>query len=116
MPIHPHAAVAIQRLRVDSRLNLSNRLVWRKIASRRNNMTKSKSHTSINGYLTIEDTARRLKVSPRTILWQAVHGYFPGAQKVGPDRRGVWLIPVSTVDNYIPPKKGRPSKKDGGGQ
>ena len=79
-------------------------------------MAKTKSDSSIDGYLTVEDIARELKRSSRTILWQATHGYFPGAQKVGPGRRGVWLIPLSAVDNYVPPKKGRPVGKDGDSQ
>ena len=70
-------------------------------------MPNRKTSSEFAGFFTVRQVAEQLGLSPRTILWQILNDYLSGAQKFGEGKRGVWLIPQSAIDNYVPPQKGR---------
>ena len=57
-------------------------------------------------FLTTQEVARQLNAPEATIRAWCAQGKFPGAWK--PSRRSTWLIPASTLDKFVKPKRGRP--------
>jgi hypothetical protein len=64
--------------------------------------------TLVPGYATAEATARALGVTAERIRVLCREGRFPGAI----NQMRIWLIPVSAVEGYQPPKRGRPPFSD----
>lgn len=71
-------------------------------------MANRKTSSQLDGYLTVQEVARRLDISERTVVWQVAHGHMIGARKIGKGKRGIWLIPEAALSDYTPPKRGRP--------
>lgn len=63
--------------------------------------------------LTTREVADRLDAPLNTVLSWCRKGYLEGAQKIGCGRRGRWAIPESALEDFEPPRMGRPPK--GGG-
>lgn len=64
--------------------------------------------------LTTSQVAERLKLGQSTVNLWCRRGRFPNAERVETPQGGYWLIPESDLDNFEPPKMGRPSNKAGG--
>lgn len=60
--------------------------------------------------LTTSQIAKRLNVSPITVRLWCRQGKFPKAYEDETPRGMVWLIPESDLENFEPPKTGRPLK------
>lgn len=61
---------------------------------------------TIEGYLTVQEVAERFQVSTNTVGRWCRQDRFPGAIKVAPGRRGVWLIPEVDLVGFTKPKPG----------
>lgn len=54
----------------------------------------------MDGFLTMAEAAQMLGVSYRTVIRWCANGTLRGAVKVGPPRRGLWLVPLQSVEEY----------------
>lgn len=60
-------------------------------------------------FLSVNSTAERLRVSPRTVLNMIERGRFPGAYKIDPlAETSAWRIPVEAVEKFEELRKGPP--------
>lgn len=66
-------------------------------------------------FVTSTQAAKILKVSSATVRVWCSKGYFPHAylDTSNPLVISVWMIPMRDIENFTPPKMGRPSKKSG---
>lgn len=55
--------------------------------------------------LTTAEVAERYGVTTMTVIRWIRAGLFQGARRVGPGRRGIWLIPESDLEGFVPPSK-----------
>ena len=57
---------------------------------------------TVDDFLTTEEVAERLDVSPRTVLNYIQREYFPNARKKNPlaERRSEWLIPETDIEDF----------------
>lgn len=60
--------------------------------------------------LTTSKAAERLKVSQPTVKLWCRQGKFPNAELVETPRGPVWMIPNADLENFEPPRMGRPPK------
>lgn len=69
-----------------------------------------------NDLLTLEEAqsvinARGIDIDLDWLRKKARDGKIDGAQKIGGERRGVWLIPRSWAQTYVKDTRGRPKTK-----
>ncbi|GAB4192855.1 MAG: hypothetical protein OHK0022_07280 [Roseiflexaceae bacterium] len=50
-------------------------------------------------------------VKADTVKHWCQRGLFPGAERIGNTRRGLWRIPQVDIDAFTPPRLGRPPKR-----
>jgi hypothetical protein len=60
--------------------------------------------------LTTSQVARRLKVGKSTVNLWCQQGRFKNARLVEHPRGNYWAIPATDLENFEPPKMGRPPK------
>jgi excisionase family DNA binding protein len=65
----------------------------------------------MNTELTTSQAAERLGVGKSTVNLWCRQGRFPNARSEDTPRGPVWLIPESDLENFSPPKMGRPASK-----
>ncbi|HEY9286168.1 MAG TPA: helix-turn-helix domain-containing protein [Pyrinomonadaceae bacterium] len=63
--------------------------------------------------LTSSQASARLGVAHSTVRQWCNKGLFPNARLEETLIGSVWVIPETDLDNFTPPKMGRPSKKAG---
>ena len=61
----------------------------------------SKSKPDLESYYTVTEVAERFHTASRTIIRKIEAGLFPGAFKLGDDKRSEWRIPGAAVDSFI---------------
>ena len=65
--------------------------------------------------LTIKQAAERLGVAAVTVRQWCSEGRLKGARLVDSPRGSYWVVPESVLDNFQPPKMGRPTKPKANG-
>ena len=62
--------------------------------------------------LSVDEVAERMGVSRRTVARWCAKGQIPGAYKVGTHRRGIWVIPSETLEDFVPPSRRCPDSAE----
>lgn len=60
--------------------------------------------------LTTSEVAERLRVGQSTVNLWCRQGKFPNAERVRTPQGGYWVVPEDDLQNFEPPKMGRPPK------
>lgn len=61
--------------------------------------------------LKASEVAKKLKVKPVTVRAWLLKGLFPNAKLEETIAGSIWLIPESDLENFEPPKVGRPPQE-----
>jgi hypothetical protein len=68
---------------------------------------KKKEH----GFMTAREFAAAIKRPYPTVALWLRKGLVPGVQEIELGTAKLWQVPVSAVETFVPPKRGRPLKK-----
>lgn len=63
-------------------------------------MSMSDNANTTNEWLTVTQTAQRLRVADRTVRRWIELGYFPGTERTSPQRKGEYRIPAAAVSEF----------------
>jgi hypothetical protein len=64
-------------------------------------------------YMTAREFAAAIKRPYPTVALWLRQGLVPGVEEIQLGTAKLWQIPATAVETFVPPKRGRPKKKNG---